>query len=127
MKGILGKVANKRTENRSKWLDGKRQTTYMTSDVQTVLGHRLLTVCKHLETADILRISSLNTQTLNFMMKEFYEHGWGVGVVLCIFLGIFYYCGVILFSKFSAKVLVLLMRSVYQPHQQKLRGIKLGK
>lgn len=53
MKGILGKVGNKRTENRSKWLDIKRQTC-VTSDVKTVLGHRFLKVSKHLETVDIL-------------------------------------------------------------------------
>lgn len=50
MKGILGKIANKRTENRSKWLDVKRQTR----DVKTVLGHRFLEVSKHLETAGVL-------------------------------------------------------------------------
>jgi len=53
MKGSLGKVANKRTENRSKWLDIKRQTTCVTSDVKVVMGHRFLEVSKHLETVDI--------------------------------------------------------------------------
>lgn len=54
MKGISGKAANKRTENRSKWLDIKRQTTCVTSDAKTVLGHRFLEVSKHLETVDII-------------------------------------------------------------------------
>lgn len=35
------------------------------------------------------------------------------------------FCGMILFSKFSTKFLVLLMLSVHQP--EAVRGIKLGK
>lgn len=54
MEGILGKVANKRTENRSKWLGIKRQRTCVTSDVKTVLGRRVLEASQHLETVDIL-------------------------------------------------------------------------